>query len=214
MLIDLKLTNKTVLIFGGGSIGERKARKILQANSKIIVLSKDFSSGLKKINQHKNIKLIKIDLEKEFPLTIPMIKKSDIIIAAIDDSKINKRISSEARKAGVPVNVVDDPSISDFFLPAITRAGRINVAVSTEGGSPAMARILCEKIEKNITSEEILQVELQTHARRLLKHQDLDGATRRDLLYQIIQDSKIKNLLKEENLEEAKNIVDKIIEGH
>lgn len=214
MLINLKLDDKTILIFGGGRIGERKARKFLHTNSKVMILGKDFTPELKRLTKSHNIELKQIDLRKNFSSMIPLIAKSDIVIAALDDSLLNERISSEARKKSVLVNVVDDPKLSDFYVPATTSIGQIDVAISTEGKSPAMARILRKKIKKCITPEEILQVELQDYARKLLKNRNFDRETRRKTLYDIIKNSAIKNLLKEEKIDEAKNLVNRIIKNN
>ncbi|MCW4032709.1 MAG: bifunctional precorrin-2 dehydrogenase/sirohydrochlorin ferrochelatase [Candidatus Bathyarchaeota archaeon] len=214
MLINLKLDDKTILIFGGGSIGERKTKKFLHTNSKVMILGKDFTSELKKISKSHNIELKQIDLKKNFSSIIPLIAKSDIVIAALDDSLLNKRISSEAGKKNILVNVVDDPTLSDFYVPATTSIGEIDVAISTDGKSPAMAGILRKKIIKCITTEEILQVGLQDYARKLLKNCDFDRETRREILYKIIQNSRIKQLLKEEKLDEAKDLVNKIIKNN
>jgi len=214
LLINLKLNGKTILIFGGGSIGERKTKKFLHTNSKVMILGMDFTPELKKISKSHNIELRQIDLKKNFSSIIPLIAKSDIVIAALDDSSLNKRISSEARKKNILVNVVDDPTLSDFYVPATTSIGEIDVTISTKGKSPAMAGILRKKIEKCITTEEILQVELQDYARKLFKNSDFDSQTRREILYNIINNSRIKYLLKEEKIDEAKNLVNKIIKNN
>lgn len=214
MLINLKLDDKTILIFGGGSIGERKAKKFLHTNSKVMILGKDFTPDIKRLSKSRNIELKQIDLKKKFSSIIPLIAKSDIVVAALDDSLLNKRVSSEARKKGILVNVVDDPTLSDFYVPATTSIGEIDVAISTDGKSPAMAGILRKKIIKCIKTEEILQVELQDYARKLLKNCDFDRETRREILYKIIQNTRIRQLLKEEKIDEAKDLVNKIIKNN
>jgi len=212
MLIDLKLKDKAVLIFGGGIVGERKARKFLQANPRVIVISKRFTRGLKRLGQQGRVKLMEADLKSDPSLISSLIPNYDVVIAATDDRKLNEDIVVEAKKRRILVSVVDEPSISDFYLPATTRFGKIRIAICTGGRSPAMARILRENLEKSITRKEILQVELQHYARELAKASISDGRTRRSLLYRIIQNPEIKHLLKEGDLEEAKNLAKQIIE--
>ena len=77
-----------------------------------------------------------------------------------------------------------------------------------------MARFLRKKLEKTITGEDVLQVELQHYARKLAKIHILDKKTRRSFLYHIIHNSDIKRLLEKGNIEEAKNLAKQIIEHY
>jgi precorrin-2 dehydrogenase/sirohydrochlorin ferrochelatase len=214
MLIDFKLTGKTVLIFGGGKTGEKKAKKFSQANSTVIVVSKDFTDGLKRLSQQGKLKLVEAKLEIDSPSTASLISKSDLVIAATNDPTLNENFVNEARKRGILVCAVDMPSINDFNIPAIAHIGEIRIAISTGGKSPAMARILRKRVEEIITKEDVLQVELQHYARNLVKSHIPDEKARRDVLYKIIQNSSIKQLLKEGNLKEAEALVKQIVEKY
>ncbi len=214
MLIDLKLAGKTVLIFGGGNIGEKKAKKFLQANSTVIVVSKDFTDGLKRLSRQGKLKLVEAKLEIDSPSIASLISKSDLVIAATNDPTLNENFVNEARKRGILVCAVDMPSINDFNIPAIAHIGEIRIAISTGGKSPAMARILRKRVEEIITKEDVLQVELQHYARNLVKFHIPDEKARRDVLYKIIQNSSIKQLLKEGNLKEAEALAKQIVEKY
>lgn len=214
MLIDFKLTGKTVLIFGGGKTGEKKAKKFSQANSTVIVVSKDFTDGLKRLSQQGKLKLVEAKLEIDSPSIASLISKSDLVIAATNDPTLNENFVNEARKRGILVCAVDMPSINDFNIPAIAHIGEIRIAISTGGKSPAMAGILRKRVEEIITKEDVLQVELQHYARNLVKSHVPDEKARRDVLYKIIQNSSIKQLLKEGNLKEAEALVKQIVEKY
>lgn len=214
MLIDLKLTGKTVLIFGGGKIGEKKARKFSRANLTVIVVSKGFTDGLKRLSQQGKLKLVEAEVEVDSPSIISLISKSDLVIVATGNPKLNEDIANEARKRGILVCAVDMPSISDFYLPAIAYVGEIRIAISTGGKSPAMARILRKRVEEVITKEDVLQVALQHYARNLAKSCIPDEKARRSVLYQIIQNPNVKQLLKESNLKEAETLAKQIIENY
>jgi len=118
MLIDLKLKGKTVLIFGGGIVGERKARKFLEANPRVIVVSKRFARGLERLGQQGKIKLIESNLESDHSLISSLISNSDVVVVTTGDGKLNKDIAVEAKNRKILVSVVDESSISDFYLPA------------------------------------------------------------------------------------------------
>jgi precorrin-2 dehydrogenase/sirohydrochlorin ferrochelatase len=214
MLIDLKLAGKNVLIFGGGNIGEKKARKFSQANSKVTVVSKSFTDGLKQLSQRGKVKLVEAEADVNSPSTSSLISKSNLIIAATDNRKLNESIVKKTRKRGILVCAVDTPTISDFYLPAIAHVGKIRIAISTGGKSPAMARVLRKRVEELITNEDILQVTLQHYARKVARSRIPDKEARKNVLYQIIQDPNVKRLLKEGNLKEAKAVAKQIIERH
>lgn len=76
-----------------------------------------------------------------------------LAIAATDETSVNHAVWAEAIKKGCLVNVVDDPEHSTFILPAVFQRGDMSVAVSTGGGSPALARRLRERLESIIGPE-------------------------------------------------------------
>jgi len=209
MLLNLKLDNKTVLIIGGGKVSEEKVKKFLEAGSKVIVVSKSFTNGLKSLRE--KVKLVESEVT---PSTIDQfIPEADLIIAATDDRKLNRMIVEESKKKKILACAVDDQSIGDFSVPAILRKGSIEIAISTGGKSPAMAKILREKVDKIITEEDILHVELQDYARKIAKAKIQDLERRKEILYQIINDRDIRSLLVAGKFNEAKMVAKQIIEG-
>jgi len=98
----------------------------------------------------------------------------------------------------------DNPAVSDFILPATAKIGDVRIAISTSGKSPAMASVLRKRIEKTITPEDLLQIMLQDYLRGILKKQVSDQKTRRKLLYKVLQDADVQELLKQGKFEEAK----------
>jgi len=204
MLIDLKLAGKNILIVGGGKVGERKTKKFLETGSTIFVVSKDFTSSLKQLSRKRKVKLVRVDVRNDASSISKWISKSDVIISATDNPKLNEAIANEAKKKRTLMCAVDNPSISDFTLPAIAKIGDVRIAISTEGKSPAMARILRKRIEEVIKKEDILQVKLQDYIRKLTKSQIPNKKSRRNILYKIIRNEEIKGLLREGRFKEAK----------
>jgi precorrin-2 dehydrogenase/sirohydrochlorin ferrochelatase len=112
------------------------------------------------------------------------------------------------------VYVVDNPSMSDFILPAIAKVGEVIIAISTSGKSPAMAKVLRQRVERMITQEDLLQIKLQNHAREILKQRIPEQKDRKKILYKILKDNQVKKLLKEEKFDEAQEVARRIIESH
>ena len=124
---------------------------------------------------------------------------------------MNIELSKQARKSKIPICVVDHPELCDFYFPATTDFGNLKIAVSTGGKSPAMASVLRERLEKSVTKEDVLQVELQDYARKILKSKISSSSQRKKILYEIMADSQISALIEEGQLEEAKKIAEDII---
>ncbi len=207
----MDLSGKVVLVFGGGKVAERKAMKFAEANAKIIVASKEFTEDLKRLRELGKANLVEADIKTTPSLVESLISKSNYVIAATDDSELNGEIAKMARKFGILACAVDNPSVSDFAMPATARIGDIQIAVSTGGKSPAMARLLRKRLEEIITPEDALQVRLQSYARKLPELSRMDKISRKDILHHIIQNQEVKRLLKEGMFEEAKIVARRII---
>jgi siroheme synthase-like protein len=76
-----------------------------------------------------------------------------LVVTATGDEQVDATISAQARSRGVWTNAADQPVDCEFILPAIARRGRVTVAVSTDGASPALARELRNVIDEFLTDE-------------------------------------------------------------
>jgi len=70
-----------------------------------------------------------------------------LVMAATDDGSVNTRVTEDCRRQGTWINSADDPPNCDFILPSVIRRGRVTLAASTAGASPALARRLREELE-------------------------------------------------------------------
>ena len=211
MLIDLKLEGKIIIVVGGGLEAYRKTGSFVESGATIWVLSKEFSESITKLAEAKKVALIKTDVKDAKTFVDSLNPKPDIFLAVTDNEKLNLELVEAAKKVGCLVYSVDNPALSDFVLPAVARIGDVKVAVSTSGKSPAMARVLRERIEKMVTPEDLLEIELQANVRRILKKRFSDPKKRSGLLYEILNNNRIKEVLKEGNLLGAQELAMKII---
>ncbi len=212
-LLDLNVIGRAVLILGGGSVAERKALKFVEAASKVTVLSKSFTKRLREVGEEGRVNLIEIDAVASFDLIRRLVSSSDIVVAATGDHRLNKLIVDEAKRTGALTNAADDPEISDFTMPALKTKGTISLAVSTGGKSPAMAKILLERLERSIREEDVLMVRLMESIRHALKGRLENATIRRVVLYRVIRDRETRRMLKKGKPEEARMRVERIIDS-
>ncbi len=212
MLIDLKLDGKTIMLIGGGAEAYRKVQSFLDSGAKIWLISREFSAEVQKLGEEKKVALLKTGIKDAQAFVDSLNPKPDILLAVTNDSALNLGLVKAAKYYGCMVYAVDNPALSDFILPAVAHVGDVKVAVSTGGRSPAMARVLRERIEKLITPEDLLEVQLQEKVRTTLKGMIDDPKERSKMLYDILNSVEIKKALSDGKLVEAEDLAMKLIE--
>ncbi|HEX2305918.1 MAG TPA: bifunctional precorrin-2 dehydrogenase/sirohydrochlorin ferrochelatase [Nitrososphaeraceae archaeon] len=207
MIIDLNVTNKKAVVIGGGTEGLRKVHGLLDQQCQIIIITGRLNKELKKMNDDGKLRLIKKRINDVSILD----GFSDIflILAATDDKELNKKLVEKGRTMGALVYAADDPSISDFSYASLVNVeGLIQVAISTSGKSPIMARKIRMKIErmlhKIINDSDISNIILQEYARKRAKQEIDTVKERKEFLYSLIKDKNIQYLLRSNKLDEAK----------
>jgi precorrin-2 dehydrogenase / sirohydrochlorin ferrochelatase len=212
LLIDLKLDGKTVIVVGAGAEAYRKIQSFLDSGATIWIISKEFNSSIEKLAEEKRVALLKTDVKDASSFVDSLNPKPDILLAATNDSSLNLELVKAAKTFGCMVYSIDNSAVSDFILPAVAKVGDVKVAVSTGGKSPAMAHVLRERIEKLVTPQDLLEIELQTNMRTILKEQVSDVKLRGKTLYEILNNVNIKEALSEGNIQEAQRLAIKVIE--
>ena len=207
MIVDLNLKENLVIVVGGGTEGLRKVNSLLTQNCKILVISDKINTQLSKYKKEKKITFKKIKLKNTSFLSK---YKPFLVMAATDDKQLNRKIVEKAKKMRCYVYAVDDPKVSDFSHPSVINIeDTVQIAISTGGKSPAMARKLrieAEKIFKKIVNkEEIYQIKLQQIVRNAAKEKISTQKERKIFLYSVLNDMKIKQLIKDEKLEKAQD---------
>jgi siroheme synthase-like protein len=135
--VFLDLEGKRCVVVGGGKVADRKARKLLQARARVVVVSPEVEPGLASIAVETHRR----------PYRTGDLEGASLAFAATDRREVNAAVAAEAKERGVPVNVADEPGEGDFALPSVLRRGRLQVAVSTGGASPTLARRVRDELE-------------------------------------------------------------------
>jgi precorrin-2 dehydrogenase/sirohydrochlorin ferrochelatase len=215
LIVDLNVDGKRVIVVGGGTEGIRKVRGLLDQNCKITVISNRLNRYLMNLSEGGKIQVVKAKL-KDADILVKY-KNPFLILAATNDKSLNRKIVDKGRQMGSFVYAADDPSYSDFsYASIINIEGIMQVAISTSGKSPIMARKVRIKAERTlkrvITRSDIENTKLQEFARNAAKPKIKTVDKRKEFLYFIIHDQTIQNLIKEERFEDAKSATLKLLE--
>lgn len=182
----INLHGRKVVIFGGGSVGERKA-ELFSEYANTLVISKTFSQKLIELQMQKSVTLIEMDAgsfsENEI---MEFIDGAFLVIPATSNKLINDRITSIAKSRNILTNQVD--TIGEVTIPAVIQRGDLVIGISTTGSSPAFSRYVRQRIEKVITPEYEQMIALQNDIRTYLKEHVGDQKQRRSILWEVLED--------------------------
>jgi precorrin-2 dehydrogenase/sirohydrochlorin ferrochelatase len=209
LIIDLNLYNKKAVIVGGGIEGGRKVRGLLGQNCCITVISDHFDPYLSDLANKGQIQIIKSKVDDSTILDGHN-GSLFLLLACTDDRSLNRSLVEKGRSMGAFVYSVDDPSYSDFsYASIINIEGVMQVAISTSGKSPIMARqvrIKAERVLKRVIKKtDIENTRLQEFARNAARAKIHSVEDRKKFLYSLVNDKYIQNLIRENRIEDAKS---------
>lgn len=173
----VKLAGRACLVVGAGAVGEAKIQSLLPTGASIRVVAPSATPAVAKWAVAGQIAwdardFVPTDLDGAL-----------LVIVATSSREVNDLVFREAQKRGVLCNAVDDPERCDFYYPAVIRRGSLQIAISTEGRSPALAQRLRREIETQFGVEYADWVERIGRERKQLLASELDREDRRRLLH-------------------------------
>ena len=145
--IFLDLNGRRVVIIGGGSVATRKTEAILRTGARLVVVAPRLDEMLRKVCAGTKTELIESKYSKDY------LAGATLVIAATNDEALNKQIYKDCQQLEILCNVVDSPKLCDFYVPAVVQRGDLQIAIGTDGKSPAYAGHLRKKLEKIFTEK-------------------------------------------------------------
>ncbi|MGB1539667.1 MAG: siroheme synthase CysG, partial [Rickettsiales bacterium] len=204
--------SRQILIIGGGAIAQAKAEALLPYASSLKVVSDAFAPATKAFLEHNNI------AHEEAAYAAHQLIDVGLVIAATNKPEINRAVYKDAHARGILVNVVDQPELCDVIFPAIVRRGPLQVAISTSGISPVLARLVKQQIERVLPWQlerlidfaknrrnQVKNALSTLQSRRLFWHDVLEGPIAQEVLEG--NDHRAEKLF-ERGLQKAGNAVD------
>lgn len=170
---------KTILVIGGGNVSLRKCLLFLDYGARITVISPQLDPVFDAIKD--SITHI-CDIYREEYLT-----DAFALIAASDDTEVNRRAADRAKALGIPVNAVDDPENCTFFIPAVVHRGDLSIGISTGGKSPSLAGQIRRQLEDQFGAEFEERLNILGRLREVLLACEPDPTRRRQFLMDAAQ---------------------------
>jgi len=175
----LDIAQKSCVVLGGGKVAERKTRMLLKFGAKVRVISPEVTNALQALAQKGKIHIA----IRRYRATD--LRSASLVFAATGDEGANNRIREDARRANIPVNVVDNPDLCDFIVPSIIKKGPVVIAISTSGVLPLLSKRLRQELEAIVTRDYVKYADTVGRFRRfIIKHIE-DKKTRREMMKKI-----------------------------
>lgn len=145
MMVDLQ--ERRCLVVGGGTVAERKVTLLVECGADVEVVSPATTPRLAALATAGRVRL------RRRPVRPSDLSGAFLVLVATDDPQVNREIAERVRKGDGLVNVADDPEACTFLVPSVLRRGDLTIAISTGGGSPALAKKLRQRLEQTVGPE-------------------------------------------------------------
>ncbi len=199
--ISLNIHGRPVLVVGGGEVAARKARHLLRAGGEVSVIASEPGSLVIEMRDDGQLHVIDSAFRPEF------LRGVALVVAATDNTFVNRNVYELAQAQNIPVNVVDQPELCSFIFPAVVDRSPVTIAISTNGASPVLARALKSKIENLIPSAYGQLADLFAAFRKTVKLRFRTGDERR-WFWQETLDGPVTELALAGRMDEARELLE------
>ena len=179
--VNLNVRDRLCLVVGGGNVALRKVQSLLKFGAKIRVVSPEICAELDELVTQGAIEFFprgyrEGELEDAF-----------LVYAASNNPEVQSLVAQEAKKYKVLLNSATDPESCDFQVPAHFRRGELQIAISTAGASPAVSKMLREKLESSFGDEYEYAICLLRLVRQRIVTETSVSAANKEILGKLLQ---------------------------
>lgn len=180
----LKLAGRRCLVVGAGRVAEEKISGLLLTGAGIRVVAPKATPRIRVWARLKKISLV------SRPFRASDLSGAFLVVAATSSPALHAAIHAQARRRGVLCNVVDDPDHCDFYYGAVVRRGALQIAISTEGHSPALAQRLKKQIAREFGPQYAYWLaEIGEIRKQVFAEEKLSPARRKSLLHHLASET-------------------------
>lgn len=195
--VNIDVAGKKCLVVGGGAVGERKVRSLLECGALVKLVSKSFTAGLERLAGEGKILAEMREFEESD------VEGALLVYCATDDGELNRRVFETADKKSLLVNIVDQPALCNFIVPAVVRKGSLLASVSTSAAAPALAKKLKAVLAGALDDGYAPLLEFLAEKRKSVKALTGDIASRKKIFDGLLDSAILKLFLAEGPVREA-----------
>jgi len=204
--IFLDVNDKKALVIGGGEVAERKVETLLDYGAAVLIVSRELTFRLKEMVEEGRVRYAGPEFDEN------QLEGIFLVIAATDDEVLNHRVSLSAQERGLLINAVDQPEDCNFIVPSIVRRGDLQVAISTSGKSPALARKIREELELRFGEEYEKLLVVMGNIREVILSKGLPQQQNKRIFQEIIE-SDILEAIAGKDRERMETIVKSVLDN-
>ncbi|EOO38493.1 NAD(P)-binding protein [Bacillus cereus] len=190
--LTVRVNEKRVVVIGGGKVAGFKIIPLLKQGADIVVISPELDANLVKLVEEKKIRWYQREYEKSD------IKSAFLVVAASSDSILNEQVAEDAAENQL-VNVITNPESGNVHFPAAIHRGLLNIAVSTGGASPKLAKKIRDEIANKYDEIYESYLDFLYEVRVKLKDLQLEKRERNILLQEVLKSVYVQNEGKRES---------------
>jgi siroheme synthase-like protein len=195
--IFVKLRDRLVVVVGGGAITEGKLEGLFAAEARVRVVAPQVTPAIAQWVAAGTMEW------KAKTFEPPDLDGAFLVIAATSASGVNEAVFSEADARGILCNAVDDIKHCHFYYGSVVQRGDLQIAISTNGKSPALAQRLRLQLEKQFGPEYELWLEWLGAAREVLRAGDSSAESKKALLHNLASEPMFAHFLQEARRQRA-----------
>lgn len=141
------LSQKTVVVIGGGRIAKRRIETLTQFSERLTVIAPELHPALVPLERDGRVMVRRKRYDSGD------LEGADLVLAATNDTDVNDAVFCDCKALGIPVNVSSDRSKCDFYFPGIVRRAHLVVGVSASGVDHGAARRVREMVGEVLERE-------------------------------------------------------------
>ena len=201
ILLDLR--GQTTVVVGGGQVAQRKIETLLEHGADVHVIANELTPTLRDQVEAGKITWNGAEYDER------ALKGTFLVVAATDNTALNRQVSEDAKRKGILINAVDQPSDCSFIVPSVLRRGDLLIAVSTSGSSPMLAKKIRRTLEKQFGEEYEMFLNLMGALRKEILARGLSqDANRR--IFRALVDSPILEAIGQRRWNDVASMVNEI----
>lgn len=204
LTLCLDMSDRLAVLVGGGSVAVRKVQVLKDAGMVLEVIAPDVAPVLASLAEDGAL------VWHQRTWCSGDLKGAALVVAATSSREINHQVALEAKSLGIPVNVADRGEEGDCLFPAMLRRGRLEIAVSTGGASPAVAVAIRDNLAETIGEEYEKMLNLLADLREKLLTLGIPEAYNATLVKALMEQGVARLLRSDENAD-AHKIIDNLL---